>query len=165
MSPTNEHDVPAATHWLANAVYGTIVSAGVLAATGPDRSPSALDTAIWVVATVTVLWVAHAWSHAIAAQVVGAAPGEDGLLRALWADRALVLAALPPTAALALVRLLGGDDELAIDVAAWLCVGLLCGAGGLVARRQRASPLHATALIVGTGALGALLVALKVLVH
>ena len=167
MSAAPGHDgaAPAVTRSLANAIYGTIIAAGVLAATGPDEDPRALETALYVVATAGVLWIAHAWSHTIAAQVAGAAPAEHGLAHALRAAAALALAALPPAATLALVRLLGGGDELAIEVATWLCVGLLCGAGGLVARRHRVGPLQAAALVVGTGALGALLVALKTLVH
>lgn len=150
---------------LADAVYGTIVAAGVLAATAPDRDPGAFDTMLYLFATVFVLWLAHAWAHTMGARAAGGPQSEHAVAHALIADRALVLSSLPPIAALAFVRLCGGSDELAIDVALGFCVALLAFAGALVARRQRAPPGRAAVMILGTGALGALLVALKVFVH
>jgi hypothetical protein len=164
MSTSDGRLIRARARELADGVYGTIVAAGVLAATAPDKDPGAFDTMLYLFATVFVLWLAHAWAHTMAARAVGLAEEHD-VRHALVADRALVLSALPPMAVLTLVRLLGGDDELAIDVALGFCVALLAVAGVLVARRQRASPLRGALIVITAGGFGAFLVVLKVLVH
>ena len=51
---------------LAGGIYGTIVVAGLLAAAGPDDNPEVWPTALWVVVTVLVFWLAHSWSLSIA---------------------------------------------------------------------------------------------------
>ena len=57
---------------LAGAIYGTIVVAGVLAASDYDEQPEAFDTGLYALCTVLVLWVAHAWLRRLAEGLWGA---------------------------------------------------------------------------------------------
>ena len=66
---TEEHD---RVERLAGAIYGTIVVAGVLAATEYDDHPEALETGVYAVATVAVFWLAHAWAQTALAGLFGA---------------------------------------------------------------------------------------------
>ena len=59
---------------LAGAIYGTIVVAGVLAATEYDDDPEVLETGAYALATVVVFWLAHAWAQTLGRRLVGGAP-------------------------------------------------------------------------------------------
>src|SRR5215210_5477051 len=56
---------------LTGAVYGTVVVAGVLAAATNDAQPSAGDTGVYVLATVIVFWLAHAWARSLGQRATG----------------------------------------------------------------------------------------------
>jgi hypothetical protein len=150
---------------LANGVYGTIVAAGVLAATASDDKPDAGQTAFYLGGTVIVLWVAHAWSDALGHRAAGADARERRFRHWLVADRALALSALPPLFALLVAALGGASDQTAITVALYVCVVTLAVGGGVIARNEGASPGRVLLTALGTGSLGLLLVALKAVVH
>ncbi len=81
---------------LAGGIYGTIVVAGLLAATGPDDDPEVWPTALWVAVTVVVFWLAHSWSLSIARRATGIDAERRGLRRSLAHHWPIVQAACPP---------------------------------------------------------------------
>lgn len=149
---------------LAGAIYGTIVVAGVLAATEYDAQPEAFETGVYALCTALVLWVAHAWAQTLGRSLVGGGRLRHALRRSLARDWPLVQSALVPLAAMALAALLGASDETAITIAFWVCVASLGAWGAIVAQRQRASAARTVTVALGCGFLGLLLVGLKELV-
>ena len=149
---------------LAGAIYGTIVVAGVLGASQLDEHPDALETGVYSLATVLVLWAAHAWAQTLGRRFVGAEHVEQGLRHSLARDWPLVQSALPPLATMALSGLLGASDYTAITIAFWTCVVMLAAWGVVVATRERASIARTISTAMGCAVLGLLLVGLKELV-
>lgn len=149
---------------LAGAIYGTIVVAGVLAATEYDDDPEVLETGAYALATVVVFWLAHAWAQTLGRRLVGVGPSRGKLRHSLARDWPLVQSALPPLAAMAIAALLGASDETAIEIAFWVCVVSLAAWGAVVARREQASIARTIITAAGCGALGLVLVVLKELV-
>ena len=149
---------------LAGAIYGTIVVAGVLAASEYDDQPEAFDTGTYALATVMVFWVAHAWAQTLGRRIVGVGPSGRALRHSLARDWPLVQSALPPLAAMALAGVFGASDQTAIDIGFWVCVASLGVWGGITARREDASPARTVMTALGCAALGLLLVLLKELV-
>lgn len=156
------HEVEQQVERLSGAIYGTIIVAGILAATSTDDEPSLADTAIYVFSTVVVFWLAHAWADSLARRVVATRRGLRGFRITLANQWPLVQSALPPIAVMLVASAFGADAVLALDIAAWSCVAFLAGWGVVVARRENESPLG----IVGTSAacagLGLLMIGLKV---
>ena len=150
---------------LAGGIYGTIVVAGLLAATGPDDDPEIWPTALWVTVTVLVFWLAHSWSLSIARRATGIDTESRSLGRSLANHWPLMQAAFPPLAVMLLAALLGATDETAILLATLSCVVLLAGWGVLVARQEHESPFRIALTSVGCAALAALMVVLKVVIH
>ena len=149
---------------LAAAVYGTIVVAGVLAATEYEDEPEAVQTGVYAFATVVVFWLAHAWAQTLGRRVVGIAPWGRSLRHSLVRDWPLVESAIAPLAAMAVALLFGASDETAIDIGFWICVASLGAWGAIVAHREQASRARTAMTALGCAALGLLLVALKELV-
>ena len=149
---------------LSGAIYGTIIVAGLLAATGPDDDPEIWPTALWVLVTVVVFWLAHSWSLSIARRATGLTP-RGGLRESLAHHWPLVQSAFPPLAVMLMAALLGADDERAILIAAWSCVVLLGAWGFVVGRQEHDSPARIALTSLGCAALGLLLVVLKIVIH
>lgn len=149
---------------LAGAIYGTIVVAGVLAATEYDERPEALETGIYALATVVVFWLAHAWAQTLGRRIVGVGPSRRALRHSLARDWPLVQSAVPPLAAMGIAKLFGASDGTAIDVGFWICVASLGAWGAVTAHREEASTTVTVIAAGGCAALGLLLVVLKELV-
>ena len=149
---------------LAGGIYGTIVVAGLLAATGPDDDPEVWPTALWVTVTMVVFWLAHSWSLSIARRATGVEAAR-GLRQTLVHHWPLVQAAFPPLAVMLVAAALGASDDTAILLAALSCVLLLAGWGILVGRQEHESLARIALTSVGCAALGALMVVLKVVIH
>lgn len=149
---------------LAGGIYGTIVVAGLLAATGPDEDPEIWPTALWVTVTMVVFWLAHSWSLSIARRATGVEAAR-GLRHTLIHHWPLVQAAFPPLVVMLLAAAFGASDETAILLAALSCVVLLGGWGILVGRQEHKSVARIALTSVGCAALGALMVVLKVVIH
>jgi hypothetical protein len=146
-------------------IYGTIVVAGVLAASGADEEPDVLAAGFYALATAVIFWVAHAEANVLGMKVAGP-PGTAPTLReSLRRELPLVVSALPPLFALAIATLFGAGDETAIDAGLWLCVALLAACGAMVELRERSSAGRVARAAAGTGALGLLLVLLHASVH
>jgi hypothetical protein len=147
---------------IAGTIYGTVVAmATIVAAASSEVGPQRLAAIVAV--TLTVLWVAHLYSHAIGE---GVARGRQ-LTRAEVAEvatrgLALLLAAVPPVAAL----LLGGLGVFREATAVWLALALgmvtLAGQGVRYAHSEHLPIGKAALAVLLNLALGLLVIALKV---
>jgi hypothetical protein len=149
---------------LSGGIYGTIVVAGLLAATGPDDNPEIWPTALWVLVTVVVFWLAHSWSLSIARRATGLTP-QGGLGQSLVHHWPLVQSAFPPLTVMFVAALLGADEEKAILLAAWSCVVLLGFWGFSVGRQEHDSPARIALTSLGCAGLGFVMVLLKIVIH
>ena len=72
--PAVDHELERQVERMAGAIYGTILVAGVLAASS-DAGADVADTAVYVFATVLVFWLAHAWADSLARRVTATRRG------------------------------------------------------------------------------------------
>lgn len=148
---------------LSGTVIGTIVTAGVLTVSSADEQPDALGTAVYVLATVFVFWLAHGWAHSLGRRVAG--DRDRGLLAGLRHELPVLQSVVPPLVALGIASALGDSDENAITIAAWACVAELGIFGAGIAWREGAPPLRIASTGAGCAALGLAIIALKTVVH
>jgi hypothetical protein len=148
---------------LVGTVHGTVVAASVLAIAGGGGGLDAIEVGGYVLATVVVFWLTHAWAEALGVRAAG--EREYGLLAGLRHNLPVLEAAAQPLAALALAHLLGASDETAISIAIWVCVGTLMVLGAGVARDEGAPPHRVVLGAISCGALGLVMVGLKAVVH
>jgi hypothetical protein len=150
---------------LAGGIYGTVVVAGLLAATGADSDPVVWPTALWVVVTVVVFWLAHSWARTMARRATGLADRRREMRESLVRHWPLVQSAFPPIIAMLIARALGASDETAILIAGCSCIVLLAAWGVAVGRQEHESLGRIVATAAGSAFLGALMVLLKVVIH
>ena len=159
-------DIEVEAERLAGAIYGTIVTAGVLVAAGDPSGGDpvdVVDAGVYAVATTVVFWLAHGLSHVLARRAAG--HPDASVRRVLRREWPMVAGTWPLLAIMAVATLLGADDQTAISAAVWGSVVVLGLLGLAIARREGASGMEAVLTVLGCAALGGLLVLLKVLVH
>ena len=147
---------------LAGGIYGTIVVAGLLAATGPDESPEVFETAVWVVATVLVFWLAHSYALHMGRRAVGIT---GNLRQSLTRNWPLVQSCFLPLLVMFVADALGEEDENAILIAGWVCVVQLGVWGLIIGRREHTSWHRVVLTTAGCAGLGALMIVLKIIIH
>ncbi len=149
----------------AGAIYGTILSMAVVSASSKDPELGPVAVAGWAVATALVFFLAHVYSSIVAAgfaRPVRAA----GLIRIeARKEWPMVQGALVPAAAMLLAPLGIVSEDNASYVAVWTGVLMLVGAGLVIGRKERLG--WGRSAIIGSinGAIGLMIVALKVFVH
>jgi hypothetical protein len=150
----------------AASIYGTIITAAIIAATGQKLSTVAL--AVAVVVTLLVYWVAEEYAEVLGEQAEGGRlptwASIRGVLVSTWP---MVSASYAPLVALVLARLSGASALTAANVGLAVAVILLTIHGwsaGRAARLRGRQLLLATAVAAG---LGIVMILLKnlVLVH
>ena len=147
-------------------IYGTIISAAVLAAAG-DHVP-ALPLAVSIVITLVVYWLAEEYAELLGEQLEGGRlPTWPDIRSALAATWPMVSASYIPLLALVVARLFGASSPAAATVALVVAVVLLTIYGWSAGR---AAHLRGRQLFVITSiaaSLGLLMIILKdvVLVH
>ena len=156
----------AAKHNFAGAIYGLILATSVIAVTRKYKPGDAGVTAVTVIVTATVFWLAHVYAGVLA---VGLAehhtPTRADLRRIVDEEWPLVQAGVLPTAVLLLGPIGVVADAAAQDAAMVACLAELTVIG-LAAARASGAPLPVVALsgLVSAG-LGGVVIGLKVLVH
>ncbi len=158
---TEEHANPA------RAIYGTILVMAVIAALSHDDGVTSAELIAGVLATTFVFWIAHVYAEVLGRRVEGAGgrPTFDNVADAMRGEWPLVEASLLPV----LCLLVGVVGLVETQTAVWIAIGAgvveLFGYGIAAGRRLKLS-LGGT-VVVGAvnGALGLVIVALKVLVH
>jgi len=124
-------------------IYGTIICASILGAASPDTP--ALRVAVSVLVTLLVYWLAERY-----AEVLGLASSPDHagpfeqrthrvtaahLRHVMGSGWAMIQASVTPVIVMLVGRLLGGDSEMAVNIALWYTVALLAMLGWLAATR------------------------------
>jgi hypothetical protein len=159
-----ERSAPGLGLRIAGSVYGTVVVLGVIVASSAARTEPG-RTAVLVVATVVVFWIAHVYSEVLVTSLAESRRARWRDVRLAAAHESSVLyAAVLPVAAL----LLGGLDVIRDGTALWLAIGTGVGTlavqGVAYSRIERFGPL-ATATTIGVNILlGLSLALLKTLV-
>jgi len=147
----------------ASGIYGTIVSAAVMAA---SHAPTARAVIAGVAVTLVVYWAAERYARLVAQRIhEERRPTWRQVRRELGVGWELVTASALPLVVLA--TLVGGGVSLSNAVfAGLLCSTVLLGlAGWEIGRDTRLSPLERTALVVVAGGFGGLMIGLKALLH
>jgi len=145
-------------------IYGTIVTAAVIAAGGNQLSTAALEATVLV--TLVVYWVAEQYAELLGEHThAGRLPSMRVVRSSLAAAWPMVSASFIPLVSLAAARLLGASAPGAADVALAVTLAVLLTHGHAAGR---AAGLHAGRLIVVTataGLLGVVMVVLKVVLQ
>jgi hypothetical protein len=154
---------PARARRVSAGIYGTIVTAAILASAG-TRLPTT-ELAVSVLVTLTVYWVAEEYADLLGGQIAGARlPGWRHIRSALVASWAMVSASYLPLLVLLIASAAGAADTDAASaalVAAAVELVLYALAAGRAAALRGRSQLVITAL---AAVLGLAMIALKVLV-
>jgi hypothetical protein len=150
---------------IAGTVYGTIVVLASLAAGGKAFQHDLWHLAAIVAVTVLVLWIAHVYAHGVGESLeVGRRLDVAELGTIAGRELAIPLAAVAPTAMLALGALGFFRAGTAVWIAVGICVATLAAQGLRYARLERLSRLGTLASVAINLALGLVIVALKVIV-
>jgi hypothetical protein len=145
---------------IASSVYGTVTAMATIAAFGDEAHPWKI--AIAVALTALVFWVAHIYAHGLSDSISRHRPLRVRDLGPIaHRERGLVLAAVPPLAAL----LLGAAGILREHTAIWLALGIglltLAAQGARYARLEKVGRLKTLTAIAANVGLGLLVVVLK----
>ena len=170
----SEHGAPwwrpgvhhAARRDVAGAIYGLILATSVIAVSQQYEPHNAGVTAVTVVVTATVFWLAHVYTRVMA---IGAAerhmPTWAEIRGTLDHEWPLVQSAILPTVVLLLGPLGILEDDVAQDVAIGACLAELGLTGIIVARSAGARGLLVGVSAVIAASFGVIVIALKTIVH
>jgi hypothetical protein len=145
-------------------IYGTIVTAAVLAASGNTLSSAALEVTVLV--TLVVYWLAEQYAELLGEHThAGRLPSFSQVGSSLAAAWPMVSASFVPLACLLVVRLLGASAAGAADVALAITIVLLVVHGFTAGRAAGLTGVRLI-LVSGTaGLLGVTMVVLKALLQ
>ena len=147
-------------------IYGTIITAAVLAATG-DHVPT-LPLAISILITLLVYWVAEEYAELLGEQLeAGQVPAWADIRAALAATWPMVTASYIPLLALVLARLLGASPPDAANAGLVAAIVLLMIYGWSSGRAAHLRGRQQLAITSIAAALGLLMIILKdvILIH
>ena len=148
----------------AASIYGTVVTAAVIAAGGNVLSTGAL--AITVLVTLVVYWLAEEYAELLGEHTeAGRLPSPSLVRSSLAAAWPMVTASFLPLAALLVARLAGASSSDAAWVALGLTVALLIIHGYTAARAAGLGGVRLVLVTGSAGLLGAAMVALKTLLQ
>jgi hypothetical protein len=168
------------------AVYGLVLYAAVVAAAsdeaeGADADPATLEwndasvvipeasgVLIWVILSMIVFWGAHVFAHAVAGH--GVRDGQPvsvaaATRQAFHHSAGMLYAPILPTVALLLGALGILPDDVAIEAALWISVGVLGLLGFLAFVAKRSSWIISILGGVATAVLGLLIILINAVMH
>jgi hypothetical protein len=150
------------TEDMAPGIYGTVISASVLAAV--DESKPIWTVVVTVMVTVLVYWLAERYSVLLAVHMDGRdSSAPVGLiLRQGWR---MVEASYTPVLVLVFAWALNGSVPAAITAALFYTTGLLIALGWLAGRRNGQAGWALVRTMAFVGSLGVVIVALKLTLH
>ena len=147
----------------ASGIYGTIVTAAVLAAAGDHLPTAALAAGILV--TLLVYWVAEQYAELLAEpSEYGHLPSPSRIRAGLAGSWPMVTSCYIPVVALVAARVLHAPTATAANIALAVAVLLLLVHGRAAARAAGLQGRQRTIVMLITGSLGALMILLKNLV-
>ncbi len=159
---------PATDHLLGRqrsaAIYGTIITAAVLAAGGNALSTVALEATVFV--TVTVYWLAEQYAVLLGEHThSGQLPSKAEIGRSMRASFPMVTSSLIPLVVLFIGRLCGLTAFHAAAVAIFVTVLLLIYHGHAAGREAGLTGLKLLLVTATAGLLGLIMIALKTLLQ
>jgi len=148
---------------IAGGIYGTIVTAAIMATVGTELP--AYDQAIAVLITLTVYWIAHEYADLLGSHIAGAEqPGWQDIRSALSASWTMVSASYLPLVVLLAATVAGASDNDA-DSAGLAAAGLELVLYALAAGRAASLGRRPQIVIAASAAgLGLAMIGLKVFV-
>jgi hypothetical protein len=151
-------------HRRAAGIYGTIVTAAVLAAGGNQLGSVAL--AVTVVVTLVVYWLAEQYANLLAEHThAGRLPGREQVRANLAEAWPMVTASYVPVAVLLVASALGASPVWAARVALGVAVVLLVVYGHAAGRAAGLTGVRLVAVTTVAGALGVAMIVLKTLLQ
>jgi hypothetical protein len=148
---------------IAGVVYGTIVMMAVVAAGSRIGKTDPWRLAVFAVATVLVVWIAHVYAHALSDSIAAGRRLEWAELRSLaWREASLLAAAAAPVGALVLGALGAMAEERSIRLALGIGVATLAAQGVRYTRVERLGRTATLLAVAVNVALGLVIVALEV---
>ncbi len=149
----------------ASAIYGTIVTAGLLATERAGDHGVARLT-ISVTATLLVFWLAHAYTDLLGGAITHGRPtGRSGLWHALRVEWPIVESGVLPIAALLIADAAGAAGPGAVLAALVTAVVEMCGWAVLASRRMDLELLPRLTFVVASGLFGVAIIVLKAVIH
>jgi hypothetical protein len=151
---------------LARTIYGTILATALIAAYSeyPQADPG--QTAVAVVVTALIFWLAHAYAAVLAEEAEGAVGNPMTTARATLADEwPLVLGSVPPVLPLLLAPLGLVSDFTAEDLAIGTGIAILATCGFAIARQRRLGIVGVLVAVGSSASFGFVIVGLKAFVH
>ena len=145
----------------AEAVYGTVLTAGLISAFSL-YNPGLPALIARTVGTVLVFWGAHVYAEIVGNREMS---WREAVREALQRSAGLLWALIVPVACLSVAALLGWPVDAAVDLSLWAAVVTLAVLGWWAARQRQAGLLAKLATGAGTAGMGLALIALKALVH
>jgi hypothetical protein len=144
------------------AIYGTIISASVLAAAHEDTT---LEIAAGMFITLLIYWLAERWSQLIAGHLSGEPFSWSYTRQVFVAGWPMVQASYGPLIVLIVSDWIGASAEVAVDLALLWTIVTLFVLGFMVGRKAKLGFGGQALSAFFVGALGALLIGLKALLH
>ncbi|SNT64475.1 hypothetical protein SAMN05421812_11753 [Asanoa hainanensis] len=151
-----------AAPWVPAGIYGTVICAATLAASG---NYSVGRVAATVLVTLLVYWLAERYAELLGLAARGTSVTRTDVLHVLTAGWALIQASITPLLVLLLSRLAGASSAAALDAALAYTVALLVVLGWLSARGAGLTGWPRWAATAFAGVLGLVVVALKASLH
>jgi hypothetical protein len=150
------------TEDMAPGIYGTVISASVLAAV--DETEPIWTVVVTVMVTVLVYWLAERYAMLLAVHMRGQSTtaGLGQVLRQGWR---MVEASYTPVLVLVLAWSLSGSVATAIEASLYYTTALLIALGWLAGRRNGQSGWALVRTMAFVGALGVIIIALKLTLH
>lgn len=148
---------------VAPGIYGTIVCASVMAASGPGDD--AVDISLAVLVTLIVYWMAERYAELMAARLEGKPFNRATVRAVLRRGWPMVQASYTPLAVLLVARLLGASVSMALGAAMIYTTLLLSWLGWAVGRRIPLTRCARFGPAAFSGLLGLILILLKLGLH
>lgn len=146
----------------AAAIYGTVVTAALIAGDSIETTDTALIVAT-VVIVVPLYWLAHAYAEFLAQGIhEDTAPKVVATLRQ---ELGILWSALPLLAMILVLRAAGVGENTAVNVALWLAVVELVAVAIIAARHNRLRGFALVAAVLVSALFGAVIVAFKAVLH
>jgi len=145
-------------------IYGTIITAAVIAAGGNQLSTAELEVAVLV--TLIVYWLAEQYAELLGEHTrAGRLPKRDQVVSSLVAAWPMVSASFIPLVSLLLVRLAGASASGAAATALVVTIVLLVVHGYTAARAAGLTGIRMLLVTATAGLLGVAMVVLKTLLQ
>ncbi len=151
------------------AIYGTIVTAAILAGEGAAHLDPQ-DMIVSVLVTLLVYWIAHVYSEVLGHWVTpSSAQHRPAILsrlgQALAEEWAIVVGGLGVVLVLAVAWLAGASGQAAVNAALWMATAELLEWGIVAAKNAGLSGIRIVVSGVTSASFGAVIVLLKVVLH